>query len=188
MKKLRKLLTVYEKILIVIFLFFSVLSLRPTYLSRAYPVRYAELVTKYAEENSFSPAFIFAVIYAESGFNAEAVSKKGAVGLMQIMPQTAGFIAQRNGYDYLERYLTDPEYNIRTGCRYLSYLRARFLDETALLAAYNAGEGKVGEWLKNPKYSADGKILSKIPYPETQNYVQKVQKVKNKYEKHYRFS
>ncbi|MBE7091513.1 MAG: lytic transglycosylase domain-containing protein [Clostridiales bacterium] len=185
---MRKFLTVFEKFLIVFFLLFSVLSLRPAYISHAYPVRYTELVKRYAEENSFSPAFIFAVIYAESGFNANAVSKKGAVGLMQIMPQTAGFIAGRNGYDYLESYLTNPEYNIRTGCRYLSYLRARFLDESTLLAAYNAGEGNVGEWLKNPKYSVDGKILSKIPYPETQNYVQKVQKLKNKYEKHYRFS
>ncbi len=185
---MQKFLKVFEKILIVLFLFFSVLSLRPAYISRAYPVRYANLIKKYAEENSFSPAFIFGVIYAESGFDAEAVSKKGAVGLMQIMPQTAGFIAQRNGYDYLESYLTDPEYNIRTGCRYLSYLRARFLEEETILAAYNAGEGKVGDWLKNPKYSADGKRLSKIPYPETRNYVQKVQKVKNKYEKHYRFS
>ncbi len=188
MKKLRKFLKVFEKVIVVFFLFFTLLSVRPVYVARTYPVTYAPLVKKYAAENGFSPALIFAVIHTESGFREKAVSKKGAVGLMQILPATAAFMASRNGYDYLEVYLTDAEYNIRIGCRYLSYLRARFAHENTVLAAYNAGEGTVSAWLKNPKYSDDGKILTEIPYRETKKYLTKVQNAKNKYEKHYSFS
>jgi len=177
-----------KKIIILIIVFFILLTLVLFYLEVGNYKKYYFYCREICLEKDIDVSLVLAVIKTESSFDENAVSSKGAVGLMQIMPQTAGFIAGRNGYDYLESYLTNPEYNIRTGCRYLSYLRARFLDESTLLAAYNAGEGNVGEWLKNPKYSVDGKILSKIPYPETQNYVQKVQKLKNKYEKHYRFS
>ena len=185
---MNKFLKAFECALIIIFLFFSILTARPLSIARAYPVRYKETVKKYAEENSFSAAFLFAVIRTESSFNPRAVSKKGAVGLMQILPSTAEFIAGRNGYDYLEEYLYSPEYNVRLGVRYFSYLRARFLEEETYLAAYNAGEGTVAMWLNNANYSADGKTLDRIPYPETRRYVEKVQKAKNKYEKYYSFS
>jgi soluble lytic murein transglycosylase-like protein len=127
--------------------------------------KYEPLLHQAAQEFSLDPALLKAVMAAESGFNPAAVSPKGAIGLMQIMPATAeryGLQADRK--KTLEQKLTDPKINIRIGARYLRDLNNLFPAKPDLvIASYNAGEGAV------QKYS------NKIPpYPETRNYVQLV--------------
>ena len=130
---------------------------------------------------SQSPALAFAVIKAESGFSESAVSEAGAVGLMQLMPSTAQFVCEQNQIEYRAERLKDGKYNVMLGCIYLNYLLSRFADDTCVLAAYNAGEGIVGTWLKNAEYSDDGLHLKSVPYPETERYVKKVLKYQKIY-------
>jgi len=115
------------------------------------------LVEKAAREHELDPLLVDAVIRAESGYNPAAVSPKGAAGLMQLMPSTA----RRHGV----RDRFDPGENIRAGVRYLKALREAFGDDRLALAAYNAGEGAV---LKH------GGVP---PYPETIEYLRRVQKL-----------
>lgn len=112
---------------------------------------------------------VLAVIKAESEFDESAVSNKGAVGLMQLLPSTAEWLWSQN-YDseLTEEMLYSPEINIELGIAYLKYLLDRFELEYAL-AAYNAGEGVVSGWLEDGLSSVDD-----IPYKETREYVRKV--------------
>lgn len=141
-----------------------------------YPVSYREEILQYAQEYDVDPALIMGVIATESGFDADATSEKGAMGLMQIMPETGEWIAKKLGIaDFTEEMLSEPAVNIRMGTWYLHFLAERFGDDTQLIAAaYNAGHGKVEAWLSDENYSADGSTLSQIPFAETGNYVKKV--------------
>ena len=121
-------------------------------------------------------SLVYAIIKAESGFDENAISSAGAVGLMQLLPSTAEFICEREKIPYSEARLTEKEYNVRLGCLYFKYLLARFKAIETALAAYNAGEGVVSGWLKNKEFSEDGRTLKRIPYPETAQYVKKVKK------------
>ena len=132
-------------------------------------------------EYSDTPALVFAVMKAESGFREKAVSEAGAVGLMQLMPATAQFVCEQNQMVFDAKRLYEGEYNVMLGCIYLDYLLSRFADVKTALAAYNAGEGVVRSWLKNTQYSDDGLHLQSIPYPETNNYVKKVLKYQKIY-------
>lgn len=135
----------------------------------AFPRPYRGIV----ERSGLSPALAYAVMKAESNFEESAVSSAGAVGLMQLLPSTAQFIAERSGIPFLPERLFDGEYNTRLGCAYLAYLLERFEEETAL-AAYNAGEGTVQGWLSDPRCSEDGRTLFQIPYAETRRYLKKI--------------
>lgn len=125
---------------------------------------------------------VYAVIKTESGFSESSVSSAGAVGLMQLLPSTAEFICRKEGLEFLPSELLNGEYNVKVGCLYLHYLLERFQNSETALAAYNAGEGNVSEWLKNSEYSKDGKILCRIPYGETERYIKKVQNFRKIYE------
>lgn len=119
---------------------------------------YDELIAQHAQANSLSPDFIRAVIQAESAFNPWARSNKGAMGLMQLMPQTAAEYRVVNAYD--------PAENIRAGVSYLKSLLDRYDNNQALaLAAYNAGPGAVDKY---------GHAIP--PYKETRAYVARIQK------------
>lgn len=144
------------------------------YYSAVYPLKYKNYISTYAGEYGLDKTLVCSVINAESGFNKDAKSSKGAVGLMQIMPQTAVFIANELGEEYDYEKLYDPQTNIRYGCFYLNYLRERFVDETVYLASYNAGETAVNLWLGNNSYSRDGVTLDKIPYDVTRAYTNKI--------------
>lgn len=138
------------------------------------------------EESGVSPALVYAVMKAESGFEENAVSSAGAVGLMQIMPSTAEFICRLKGIEFDETRLNEGEYNTNIGCAYLAYLLERFPVTETAIAAYNAGEGTVAQWLNDSAYSADGRSLTKIPYPETAAYVKKVENFRKFYRFFYR--
>lgn len=148
-----------------------------------YPLGYKDIVIMYADEFNLPRALVFAVIKAESGFDEKAVSSAGAMGLMQIKSGTGRYIAQMAGVSEYD--LFDPNINVRFGCCYINYLLGRFGDVNTALAAYNAGEGKVAQWLKNPKYSDNGKTFFVIPYGETADYTGKINRYMGKYERLY---
>ncbi|MEA4854150.1 MAG: lytic transglycosylase domain-containing protein [Christensenella sp.] len=152
-----------------------------------YPLDYEDLILKYANEYELDPYFVAAVIKTESGFRPDAESGAGAIGLMQIMPETGQWASEKIGMEnFTSDMLFDPETNIRLGCWYLSFLKERFSgDLPIMMAAYNAGHNKVQQWLENPEYSSDGKQLTNIPYEETDNYVKKVTKAYEKYKEYY---
>lgn len=154
------------------------------------PDEYKAYVEKYSEEYGVPKELVYAVIKTESGFDSSAVSSKGAIGLMQMMPATFEWLTNDILHDHLDKgMLYDPETNIKYGTYYLARLYNRFGDWDTALAAYNGGEGNVSEWLTNSKYSDDGKKLNvnKIPneFKETKNYVKKVNKALKKYKELY---
>ena len=149
-----------------------------------YPKKYESNVKKYAQMYQVDEEMIFAVIKAESNFNSNAVSKKGAIGLMQVMEDTGRWVEERIGNEsFRKQNLYMPDKNIEIGAYYLSYLLDMY-DEDArcALAAYNAGPANVDEWLKDTRYSQDGKTLGKIPFPETEKYVKKAERYIKIYE------
>ncbi|MCL2694911.1 MAG: lytic transglycosylase domain-containing protein [Clostridiales bacterium] len=158
------------------------LWIRPAILRRQYPLAYLTEVLALSEEYGLSPSFVSAVILCESRNNPDAVSRRGATGLMQLMPPTAAEIAENLGlHDYLESALLEPQTNIRFGCYYLNYLFDRFGDRPALvLAAYNAGPTRVQGWIEEYGLDEAG-ALQEIPYPETAKYVVKVQNAEKMY-------
>ena len=149
-----------------------------------YPYPHRDLVALYAEANGVSPALVISVIMHESKFSNDVHSPRGAIGLMQIMPETAEWIANElDESDFSLQKLHEPEMNIRYGTWYLSLLTREFNDNQVLaLAAYNAGRGTVHEWMEEYEWSEDFKDTSMIPYPETRLYVERVLKAKNRYE------
>lgn len=128
-------------------------------------------VSEYADMYRLDKALVYAVIECESGYDIRAVSKAGASGLMQLMPNTFEWVTETQEG---ELDIFDPETNISAGCKYLRYLIDRFGKLETVLAAYNAGEGNVSEWLEDDRYSSDGITLKVIPYPETAEYVRRV--------------
>jgi soluble lytic murein transglycosylase len=138
------------------------------------PVLHKPLINKYAGAYKFDPLWVMAIIKVESGFAPGAHSKRGALGLMQLLPSTARDLAPEIGLARLEeRDLKDPNINLHLGFYYLAKLQQEFPDdEVAVLAAYNAGPGIAQLWRKG-KPSLD---LSDIPYPETRQFVERVQR------------
>ena len=143
-----------------------------------YPKKYEYAVEIASAEFGLPENLIYAVMKAESGFDAEAVSSAGAVGLMQIMPSTyendikPTLGLKKSGEEALLNYMI----NIRSGTYYLAYLYDYCGDLETALAMYNAGIGNVNEWLKDRRYSYNGKkiIADKIPVEETRTYVARV--------------
>lgn len=151
-------------------------------LNHYYPLRYTDIIRKYAQEYDLKPELVCAVIKAESGFNKDAVSSVGASGLMQVMEGTANWLAPKismDGFEYTQ--IFDPDVNIRLGCFYLNMLEKQYGDIDVALCAYNAGSGNVDKWLRDSSYSDDGKTLSHIPFQETRNYVKKVTDIQRIY-------
>ena len=138
-----------------------------------YPLRYEQVVRGHAKDYQLDPALLAAVIYTESRFDARARSNAGAIGLMQLLPETARGIAVRTGGNALvvdDLYV--PELNVRYGAWYLRNLLNRYSDERTALAAYHAGQGNVDRWRQQ---------RVGIQFPETRTYVAKVERVKKIY-------
>lgn len=150
-----------------------------------YQREFAEYVAKYSNEFDVPEALVYAVIRTESNFDPEARSSVGAIGLMQLMPDTLDWLARLLDEEAPTGEITDPETNIKYGTYYLRHLYDRFGNWDTAIAAYNAGHGRVALWLKNSEYSDDGITLKKIPFEETRNYVNKVTGNYNTYKKLY---
>lgn len=153
--------------------YFALQSVITATQKKLYPLKYEDLIAEASAEFDVPQVLICAVIRTESRFDPDAVSAAGARGLMQLMPKTYEWLMTKLGEEPSEELALDPRTNIRCGTYQLSRLYARFGDWTAALAAYNAGEGIVSQWLKDPAYAPEGALTS-IPYKETRNYVKKV--------------
>ncbi len=142
-----------------------------------YPRQYSDSVTLEAKDNGLDPNFVYAVIRQESRFRADAKSGAGAVGLMQLTPDTFEWLQKKEaGKAPLSAdALTEPSVNIRYGCRFLGLLMKKYGAAHTALCAYNAGQNRVDGWLRDSSLSGDGKTLRSIPYAETGNYVRKVE-------------
>jgi soluble lytic murein transglycosylase len=142
-----------------------------------YPLRYEQIVRGHARNYRLDPALVAAVIYQESKFRADARSESGAIGLMQLRPETAKGIAIRTGgtrFRTADLYV--PELNIRYGSWYLRHLLDKYGDERTALAAYNAGQRNVDSW----RASGGG-----IRFAETRAYVDRVEELKRVYARAY---
>ncbi len=151
---------------------------QPDFVQRIrYPLRYEQIVRGHARNYDLDPSLLAAVIYTESRFNARARSKAGAIGLMQLLPETAQGIAVRTGgKQFVVSDLYVPELNVRYGAWYLRNLLDRYDDEETALAAYHAGQGNVDRW------RAEG---VGIQFPETRAYVANVEHAKKIYASSY---
>jgi len=148
-----------------------------------FPLRYLDAIETYAAMYDLPVELVCAVIAAESRFNKDAVSPKEAGGLMQITPPTAQWLAEQMGIDgFAPERIFEPDLNIRIGCFYLRMLSDRYGGRWDLaLSAYNAGSANVNRWLRDEAFSADGQSLHTIPFPETRNYVAKVESLRKIY-------
>lgn len=150
-----------------------------------HPMEYSDYVEVYSYQYGVPEYVVYSVIKVESDFESGAVSDVGAVGLMQLMPETFVWLTTENGENLNTATLYDPETNIKYGTYYLSKLYLQFGTWDEVYAAYNAGPTKVEEWLEDEKYSENGKTLDEIPYKETENYVKKLNKANEIYKKLY---
>lgn len=159
-----------------------------------YPIKYESIIEEQAAAHGVDPYLIAAIIRVESNFATGKRSPKGAMGLMQLMPPTAEWIAKQEGneLDSVER-LKDPELNIRYGAWYLASLRRQFagpelLEEDAVVrvaAAYNAGPGNVERWLAERQWDGTWSDANRIPFGETRHYVHRIRYYYVKYAQTY---
>lgn len=136
-----------------------------------YPLKYESEITNAAAKYDVSPSLIASLINAESSFNKNKISKKGAIGLMQVLPSTANYVTDQN------LNLFNAADNIDVGVHYLANLIKKFGDVDTALFAYNAGEGNVTRWLSEQGTTK----LTSCPFPETNAYVEKIKKGVNFY-------
>jgi soluble lytic murein transglycosylase len=150
----------------------AVIAVEPAwYLRLRYPLEYEQIVIGHARNYDLDPALLAAVIYEESRFDADARSEQGAVGLMQLLPETAEGIATRTGGSRFEvSDLLDPEINVRYGSWYLRHLMRKYGDVRTALAAYNGGQGNVDRG---------------VQFQETRDYVDQVLDTRETYEQAY---
>jgi soluble lytic murein transglycosylase len=152
-----------------------------------YPIKYRSEILAASEQFQVDPYLILAVIRSESGFVPDRVSSKGAIGLMQVMPDTAEWIVAQAGFQvHHKEYLYDPVMNIWIGTWYLNYLLTRYEGDTVkVIAAYNAGPGKVSSWLQDKQWDGTRETIEDIPFPETRKYVQRVLYYQDRYQNVY---
>ena len=155
------------------------------YERNAYPKEYEECVEKYASQYGVPESIVYAVIKTESGYDSGAVSEAGAVGLMQMMPDTFNWLTTLTKENLDKGLLYDPETNIKYGTYYLSYLYLKYGSWDTVYAAYNAGEGNVDDWLGDALEADGAKKLGDVPFKETENYIKKVNKAAEIYDRLY---
>ena len=151
------------------------------------PLRHEDIIRQQAADKGLDPSLIAGVIYVESRFR-DQTSHAGAKGLMQLMPQTADYIARKSGgTELVQGDLADAQINISYGSWYLRYLQQKYHGNVVLtLAAYNAGEGKVDEWWREASDRGEQfRAADHIPFPETSEYVSKVLEARRAYRREY---
>lgn len=152
-----------------------------------YPIKFQEEILRASNRFEVDPYLVLAIMRSESAFCTDCVSKKGAVGLMQVMPDTADWIVtQAKLRPESTDYLIDPTININIGTWYLAFLLKMFDgDQVQTIAAYNAGPGKVSTWLTRRQWDGTREAIEDIPIGETRHYVQRVLYYQDRYEKIY---
>jgi soluble lytic murein transglycosylase len=145
------------------------------------PLRHEDIIRQQARDKDLDPALIAAIIYRESKFR-DQTSAAGAKGLMQILPETAEFVARKSGGTaFVQGDLANPQINIAYGCWYFRYLLDLYSgNEVAAIAAYNAGHRRVDRW------GGKGITLDEIRFPETEQYTRDVLDKRAEYAKRYK--
>lgn len=188
LKQIVKTITV---LVLTVFTIFLLVNLNDYFMKRVYPVKYDCFIEKFSKQYDVEKTLVCAVIKVESNFDENAKSCADAIGLMQITNETFRWLLriENKNSKYIinleEKDLLDPKINVKYGTFFLSYLLNKYKDEKTALAAYNAGIGKVNDWLTKKEYSEDKKTLSKIPFKETEDYVEKVFKAEEMYKNLY---
>ena len=197
-KKLIIFLVILIVILAATLILFKIVRIQDVVLRQIYPLQYETYVEKYSEKNNLDKYLVYAVIKVESNFKPEVTSSAGAIGLMQLMEETAverlnvisssenssnennllnaaSINEETDSSEPDNNDLYDPETNIKIGTSYLAYLIELYDGNIVLaLTAYNAGLGNVEKWIKDGIIKADGSDIENIPYKETENYVRKI--------------
>lgn len=180
---MKKIFKIVSLVLVVALLIFLVVYSRRVYLKNAYPIKYSEYVLKYSKEYNLDPYFVYAVIRTESDFQKNATSSVNARGLMQITEITFDWISGKlmdKQSAFEDMY--NPEVNIKYGTFLLSYLKNELGTNQNILCGYHAGVNKAKEWLNDDQFSSNGEIIeTRIPFPDTKAYVNKVMKTYNMY-------
>jgi soluble lytic murein transglycosylase len=156
------------------------------YVRMRYPLQYRSIINAHSDNYGLEPSLLAAVIYTESKFDPNAKSAAGAIGLMQLLPDTAQGIADHTGGgNYTAADLYDPELNIRYGAYYLARLQHKYRDHPQALdlalAAYNAGQGNVDRWVEET--AAGARV--RIPFRETRDYLERVHRLQGVYHRAY---
>lgn len=164
-------------------------ALHEKYIYNTYPLKYSTEVESASEKYGIDKYLIYGIIKTESDFDPNAVSSAGAIGLMQITPETFEWIQTYYVDEEYDKYTVDDLYNsginIDYGTNILSVLLDMYGNEDTAVCAYNAGVGHVNSWLEDKKYSDDGKTLKTVPFKETENYRHTVAQNKSCYNKLY---
>lgn len=186
MKTIRKIIILLLIFILTIYVF-EYFDIREIVLKKQYPIEYKKYVEKYSKEYSIDPFLIYSIIKAESNFNKDDISVTGAIGLMQIMEDTAYEVAQKANIEINNKQqLHDPKVNINIGIAYFANLLKIYDNNLNLsIIAYNAGMGNVNKWVKQKVINDDGTDIENIPFKETKIYTQKILKNYENYKKIY---
>jgi soluble lytic murein transglycosylase len=152
-----------------------------------YPIYYEQEIWESAANNEIDPYLVAAVIRVESNYNHTSVSNKGAIGIMQLMPDTASWIAKQGFQnDISKEEMETVKFNILLGTWYLHWLQNYYHGNmVSSIAAYNAGQGNVDEWIESGRWSGNEDDIELIPYGETRYFVKQVLHYYHKYVQFY---
>jgi soluble lytic murein transglycosylase len=144
----------------------------------AYPIYWGDEINHYSTNYNLDSYLIISIIREESHFSPKSISRTGAVGLMQLMPSTASYIASK--YDNISyhsrRELKNPNKNIELGTTYFTFIKTSLYNNVLAVAGYNGGPNAIKSWQIKNKYADLDEFVENIPYSETQTYVKKVYK------------
>ncbi len=184
MTKYTKIILATILTIVAIYIIFKIFNLDKIILKQLYPKKYEQYVSKYAKQYNIDELLIYSIIKVESNFNEKANSSADAIGLMQLMENTAIDINRKiDNKKIAKEQIYEPETNIKYGCYYFSTLLNKYNNIGLALAAYNAGMGRVDSWIKEEIIKPDGSNLENIPFKETNMYVRKVLNNYNNYTK-----
>lgn len=172
--------------LLVITLLFVGITFAMVYMGTGrYPVDYEDEIVTAANAEDVDPYLVLSIVKTESDFRPDVVSNDGAIGLMQILPDTAEWVANRMGETLDIDQLTDPATNLRYGTYYLAYLIGYYQNVDLAIVAYNTGFINVDSWLADGTISREADSFSNIPYNEPRNYYTRVSKALRVYRMFY---
>ncbi|MFD0698674.1 lytic transglycosylase domain-containing protein [Paenibacillus sp. GCM10027628] len=168
--------------------FVLILFMNSTFIGRKlYPIYFEKEIRQSAAKHHIDPFLIAAIIRVETNYKVHLESHKGAIGLMQLMPETAAWIVESGNLGpQSQEDLRNAEVNINLGAWYLNWLTKHYSGNLIYaIAAYNAGQGNVNKWKQNEIWDGTEANISQIPFGETRHYVQRVLYYYEKYTKLY---
>ena len=172
---MKKIIFIFLIIIMIFITVYKCFNLEEKILKHFYPIKYEEYIYKYSKKLDIDPFLALAIIKTESNFVEDCISRSGAIGLMQIMEDTAKEQTEKMGITYYEGMLKNPEENIKIGLNYFKSLSKYFNENYVLaFAAYNAGIGNVDKWIDEGIITKEGKNTQNIPFKETNMYVRKI--------------